>query len=280
VSAEIGKAVRQATWQEVLADLPPHKVCRVEVQQDNSNRFVMPEIRMHCPVCDAVMLFECTGRPSSYWEKGAWRQLWATYTCKHCENFNTAFALLMRAESPIVPDWLVQKVGQHPPHGPRVPARVIKLIEPEREQFLKGRRAESQGFGIGAFGYYRRVVESQRDRLLDAIITAAERTNVPADKVEGLRKARAETRFKESMKLAEEALPDSLFINGHNPLKILHGALSEGLHELSDEDCLNRAEAVREVLTALAERLSEVTKEQASLTAALEKLRAPRTHQL
>lgn len=198
---------------------------------------------------------------------------WAKYVCRNCGGSTRTFGLLFEVELD-GPDkgWHIMKIGEYPPFGPPTPARLVTLVEEEREQFFKGRRCETQGLGIGAYGYYRRVVVSQRDRLLDAIITAAERTNAAADKVEQLKRAKTENRFKESMALAEEALPESLFINGHNPLKVLHNALSEGLHELTDEQCLARAEAARVVLSALAERLAEVSKEQADLAAALHKL--------
>jgi hypothetical protein len=46
---------------------------------------------------------------------------------------------------------LVQKLGELPPFGPPTPPRVFKLIGEEyRELFLKGRRAENRGLGIGA----------------------------------------------------------------------------------------------------------------------------------
>jgi len=46
---------------------------------------------------------------------------------------------------------------------------VITLIGPDREIFLRGRRAENQGLGIGAFAYYRRVVENQKGRIITQI---------------------------------------------------------------------------------------------------------------
>jgi hypothetical protein len=39
-----------------------------------------------------------------------------------------------------------------------------------------GRRAENQGMGIGAFAYYRRVVENQKNRIIAEIKRVAEKT--------------------------------------------------------------------------------------------------------
>jgi hypothetical protein len=62
------------------------------------------------------------------------------------------------------------KLGELPVYGPPTPARLISLIGPDREIFLKGRRCGNLGLGIGAFVYYRRVVENQKSRILDEII--------------------------------------------------------------------------------------------------------------
>jgi hypothetical protein len=53
---------------------------------------------------------------------------------------------------------------------------------------------------------------------------------------------------------------------------LLHSALSEGLHAQTDEDCLERATAIRVVLTDLADRIGHALKDRAELGAALSKL--------
>lgn len=50
---------------------------------------------------------------------------------------------------------------------------MISLIGPDKELYLQGRRSESRGFGIGAFSYYRRVVENQKSRIIEEIAKAA-----------------------------------------------------------------------------------------------------------
>ena len=61
-------------------------------------------------------------------------------------------------------------------------------------------------------------------------------------------------------------------INGHNPVQLLHGALSEGVHELSDEECLELASSVRVVLGELSERLAQALKDEAELSKAVSTL--------
>ncbi len=69
--------------------------------------------------------------------------------------------------------------------------------------------------------------------------------------------------------MAKDAIPESLLINGQNPILLLHGALSEGIHALSDEECLSIASSVRVVLVELSDRLSQSLKDEAELTRAL-----------
>jgi len=164
------------------------------------------------------------------------------------------------------------KFGELPTYGPPVPPKLIKLIGPDRDDFLKGRRCENQGLGVGAFIYYRRVVENQKNRILGEIIKVSEKISSAPEKIEILKSAINETQFTKALKMAKEAMPESLLINGHSPILLLHSALSEGVHTLSDEQCLEFAGSVRVVLGELSERLSQALKDEAELTKALSTL--------
>ncbi len=72
--------------------------------------------------------------------------------------------------------------------------------------------------------------------------------------------------------MAKDAMPESLLINGHSPILLLHSALSEGIHAKSDEQCLELASSVRVVLSELSERLSQALKDEAELSKALSTL--------
>ena len=147
------------------------------------------------------------------------------------------------------------------------------MIGPDREAFLKGRRAENQGLGIGAFSYYRRVIENQKSRIIDEIIKVATRIGAKQEMLDNLKKAQTETQFSKSIEMIKDGIPESLLISGgHNPLTLLHSALSEGLHAESDEDCLEYASSIRIVLSDLAEKLSEALKDDKKLKDAVSKL--------
>ena len=72
--------------------------------------------------------------------------------------------------------------------------------------------------------------------------------------------------------MAKDSIPESLLINGHNPILFLHRALSKGVHALSDEECLELASNVRIVLSELSERLSQALKDDEKIKKALSSL--------
>ena len=241
-----------------------------------------PELELHCShnLCNGVRFFRCTKVFSSagtYMEENNLEAnnlnyLYVTYQCSNCKKTVKVYSLAVRLSTINQPNGTCCKLGELPPYGAPIPARLIKLIGPDRDIFLKGRNCENQGLGIGAFTYYRRVVEKQKNRILEEIVKVSEKIGVPQDKINTLREAIKETQFSTALKMTKDVMPESLLIDGHSPILLLHRALSRGVHELSDEECLKLASTIRLVLGELSERLSAVLKDKAELTAAISTL--------
>lgn len=278
--SESGKAAHKqepepVTFAEFLTAVPPGagRVVIDAFEIEALARLIAPDIRLHCDNehCGGERTFRASPRVYELGVSGGHE--FVTYTCSNCGvNLKTYALSAHRPREFERAGWLV-KFGELPPYGPHTPARLLTLLKPYRETFLKGRRCEAQGLGIGAFAYYRRIVEEQKDRLFDEVIKVAERTGARSEVIELLKRAKAEIQFSKGLEMAQDAVPESLRINGQNPLTLLHGALSAGLHARSDEECLDSARAVRLVLQALAERAAEALKEHAELAAAIGKLR-------
>ncbi|WP_142235851.1 hypothetical protein [Allostella humosa] len=199
------------------------------------------------------------------------RYLFLRFTCANCQKTGKLYALSIQI-SDIATDGFVEKLGERPQFGDRLPSRLMEMIGPDRDLFLKGRRCESQGLGVGAFSYYRRVVEAQKDRILDRLISALERLNADESAIAEIRDIKLQPQFSQAISEIKSALPDRLLINGQNPYLVLHGALSAGLHNETDENCLEVAQAVRRVLIEFSERLSLALKDQAELDKSVELL--------
>lgn len=131
--------------------------------------------------------------------------------------------------------------------------------------------------GIGAFAYYRRVVENQKSRIFDEIIRVTKKLSPSDPVIVALEKAKNETQFTKAVDSIKHALPAALLINGHNPLKLLHSALSEGIHDHSEEKCLELASDVRAILAEFAEKLGQALKDERELTKAVGRLTRDRT---
>jgi hypothetical protein len=271
------------TLPEFLETRPPGSSALIgdaitgEIRGDGGTGFSTPDIRLHCASedCSGIRAFQCQRDSGAHTIYEGWSLRFLTYLCRNCQSSSRIFALRNRWNKPNVE---MQKIGEAPPFGPPVPPRVISLIGPDRDLFLKGRRAENQGLGIGSFAYYRRAVDDQWQRLLGEIIRVAETTGAPAPMTATLKAAAKETQFSKAVEMIKEGIPDVLKVRGHNPLTLLYAALSEGLHDGTDEHCLGLANSVRVVLTELAERIGLALKDEQELAAAVTNLltkRAP-----
>ena len=230
-----------------------------------------PDIQLHCPTetCSGVRIFECPN-PEEHMHGFIPVDVFLIYTCRNCEKGFKTFALQVDWEQD-GSGWAV-KYGEMPAFGPPLPARLLKMAGTDGELLRKGRRTENQSLGIGAFAYYRLVVENQKDRLLGEIRKAAVRLGADEEQLRSIDRARKEKRFSDAIDQVKDAIPDALKVKGHNPLTLLHGALSKGVHGRSDEECLAQAQAVRIVLTELVSKIAQVTKDESVLDDAVSKL--------
>lgn len=217
--------------------------------------FSIPESRINiaCPICKSPQTFtlrnkvtELVGRRDKNPKGEIFRLL---YCCTHCEKHLQHFYVRVDDEKETY-----MKVGQYPAWQTKSDPEIERLLGEHASLYKKGLICESQGYGIGAFGYYRRIVEEVIDQLLEEISDI-----IPPDELEVYRTAverTKETRItQEKIDLVKDLLPAILRPQGMNPLTQLHSALSEGLHAGSDEECLNLAEAIRSILVYLVNQI-------------------------
>jgi hypothetical protein len=230
-----------------------------------------PAIQLYCDndACQGIRYFEPSD--TEYLRPKERKEHFLTFECRNCKRSRKTYAFWSRLSEDETNGELM-KFGEYPPFGPPTPARVITMIGGEREYYLKGRRAENQGLGIAAFAYYRRVVENQKVRIIDEILRVAQKVGAAKEVIEDLTAARSETQFSRAVEAIKHGVPQSLLIDGHNPLTLLHSALSEGLHAQTDEQCLELATSIRIVLTELVERIGIALKEEVELTTAVSRL--------
>jgi len=268
------------TVAEFLAGIAPNQqvqlVDAIAERFDGRYPFNTPEIPLWCAneACNRLMFFEPDDRHGVFVRPELPNRQFIQYRCKHCEQTVKHFAVLVWSNGE--KQWYGTKLGETPPFGPVAPPRLLRLIGESDVYFRPGHRSESLGFGIGAFSYYRRVVEHAKDRLFDRIIEVAKRLRLDPAKISDLERAKANWRFSQAITEIKPALPAALLIEGHNPLTLLHSALSRGIHNESDAECLELARDIRLVLTALAERIASVLRDENELGEAVKRLSNPR----
>jgi hypothetical protein len=274
--------VPEVTFAHFLEEIPPEtyvKISDLKTRTGNEKQLQSPPITLFCnsDSCDGPLIFDEVS-PGIFREDG-WRHSLLIYKCRNCRKtlYNFSIFIHLTKVGPLENNKAKAiKLGQVPSFGTTTPARLLRLIQRHRELFLQGRRAENKGLGIGAFAYYRRVVENEKNHIIAEIAKVAKVLG-SNEEIDGLfAAAQKEISFTKSVEKVKDVIPETLLINGQNPLTLLHSALSKGLHdpEMTDEHCLRLAHSIRTVLFTLTEKASEALKNDKDIQAALNTLMA------
>ena len=204
-----------------------------------------------CPNCEATPTWERrhpSASPSSSPEYVGIGGVLA-YRCTHCGKAELRVWYVEISTRRKEPDGSVgpilaitlRKLGQWPAQSIEPGREVEKEFkESALDFFKKGLTSLAHGFGLGALAYFRRVVEDATGQVIDLFAdTAAADGNTDAETT--IRAAKESGRTEDRLKLASEALPEGLRPGGANPLAVLYGHYSRGIHGLSDEQCLEVA---------------------------------------
>jgi hypothetical protein len=148
-----------------------------------------------------------------------------------------------------------KKIGISPEPNIEVDKRIQKYFDRETNNwYYKGVKLYNENIGIGSFAYFRRIIEKElfsilkdisilpsTDPKLSKLITEYYNTN----KISSL--------YKNSFSL----LPKSLQLLGGNPLEILYNHTSKGLHNLTEQECLDEADSIHKILEYVIIKINE-----------------------
>ena len=266
--------VESVKFEDFLSKYPPGEIQAIDNlgisrSPDAAPILIKPRLKLFCPnsICTGIRYFD------SYQTKKValsekWTRIFLHYSCANCRTHSKIFAIMARWNMDMDEGEAI-KLGEWPPFGPKVSARVIAILGENKDLFLMGRRAEVNGLGIGALAYYRKVVERQNNHIIDEIIRVVRRTGSSEPQIEKLKSAKLEKGFTVAVELISDALPQVLLISGYNPLALMDQAISKGVYVQHDSDALKLATALRRILSELAERVVRALEDQSDLDEAV-----------
>lgn len=253
-----------ATW-DTLRDLPK------------------PAINVYCDKCKSYQTFNMVNEYNELFDRDtqtAGTTVRAQYVCSACRGSGILFFLDFYTKvfeeeqdgkkTPIV-SLYVRKVGQNPAWEIDSDKTLEKLLGEHADNYKKGLVCESQNYGIGAYAYFRRITEDIIDSLLDSITDLVE----PAEKAKyqkALEETKKEKITEKKIDLVKDLLPPALRPDGMNPLKSLHSALSAGMHDGTDEECMEQAEIIKDILVFLVNQILKNKEENRKFTESMKKL--------
>lgn len=252
----------------------------------------LPAITTYCLNCESIHTFNAisvngsepsdfehvVGRPRYEVSNGAVYRL--IYLCKMCNKFQKEFLVRFIVEKVEETDEedeytnvYALKVGQYPAPSIEVEKDIKNYLDEKNlELYTHGVISESQAYGVGAFAYYRQVIENQIDSLLDAVLKFAEDSKLEALK-EKITEAKKHQDTTDKIEIVKDVLPAPLKPSGNNILKLIYSALSDGLHNKSDAECLEVSQNLRACLVFLVKKVEEQKRDEKEFTEAFNQLK-------
>lgn len=187
----------------------------------------------YCIWCKKDSVFQA--HPTSKWVLSQWQSQIQNelqefgWSCAHNNShYYRTYYLVLRGSNDF------RKVGQFPSGAdfqiPQAQGYRKILDKDQYTEFTRGIGLAAHGVGIGSFVYLRRVFE-------DLI----EEAYVLAKKDEGFdNEAYKKARMDEKIEMLKDYLPEFLVEN-----KVLYSILSKGIHELTEDECLQHFETVK-----------------------------------
>lgn len=223
----------------------------------NRSSLWIKEIDSECEVCELQRPFQDL-RPRGAGSGMAVEALktgtsYFQFTCVSCRKAVREFLV-----EQVVSDETIrmQKYGERP-RRPLPRDRIVqRFLKDDLANYEKAIVCLSHEYGVAAFAYFRRVVETNIGRLLDLVQDEVQSSAANPEVASALADLRKESPMSEKIRVANIALPEYLKPDGLNPLGKLYQTLSDGVHSLSDEECLARARVTSECLTFLVSELA------------------------
>jgi len=251
------KVLTDAEIKEFLETAPLYSWREFKKPHVNRSSLWIHEIDTYCEVCELSRPFHDlrsrgggAGMPVSTLSSGT---SYLKFSCVSCQKSHREYLVeQILGEENI----RIQKYGELP-RSKLVRNRILlKFLKDDLDNYEKAFICLSHEYGVAAFAYFRRVVENNINRLLDLVQEDAQSSGSDLETLDAISKLRKDAPMSDKIKVANHALPNHLKPDGLNPLGRLYQVLSEGVHNLSEAECLEKAKTISECLTFLVSELA------------------------
>ena len=203
----------------------------VDCETDRVFEYINCEVREETGVIRMNIFDDMTGqrrkpKPDEAFREFLNRRYSLTYRCTR-ERTHTIIFDLITTDNQIV------KVGQYPSFADMVIPDIKKyrtILGKQYREFSRAIGLFANGIGIGSYVYLRRIIESL---VFDKFSQMSTDLSISED-------AFYKLHFDEKIDVLSAFLPDLLVSN-----KNLYGIVSKGIHELSEEECLEMFPCIR-----------------------------------
>ncbi len=229
------------------------------------NSLWIKEIDAYCKICKQKRPFQDlrsrgggAGMPIKQLTTG---QSFFQFTCVSCRKETYEYLV-----DQIVTDEIIkfQKYGELPRKPLDRDPLLQKFFSNDKDNYEKAVMCLANGYGIAAFAYMRRIIENNINELLDMLKEDIKSTNTDSPLINNLSQLKERTPMKDKIDISNTALPEYLVPSGLNPLGRLYTILSIGIHNDSDESCLERSKTLQECIKYLISELSSKKKNRES----------------
>lgn len=176
-----------------------------------------------------------------------------TFQCVSCRQARREFLVEQIVSDTSIK---VQKYGELPRKSLPRDSTLQKFFADDLANYEKAVVCLANEYGVAAFAYLRRITEANIAGLINLLEEDVHSSGGNSSISEALAELRKESPMSEKIRVANLALPPHLKPDGLNPLGRLYQVLSEGVHSLSDAECLERAKTISECLTFLVSELA------------------------
>lgn len=257
MTSPIPKELSDADIKAFLETAPLYAWREFKKPQINRSSLWVKEIDAFCENCGQRRPFQDlrssgggAGMPSPVLKTGT---SYFQFACVSCKKTHREYLVEQVLDDENI---RIQKYGELP-RNQLIRDRVLqKFLKDDLENYEKAVVCLSHEYGVAAFAYFRRVVEGNINRLLDLIQEDTQSSAGDADTLNAINELRSDSPMSEKIKVANRALPSHLKPDGLNPLGRLYQVLSEGVHNISDAECLEKAKAISECIAFLVSELA------------------------